>query len=323
MTQALILKLLRLVCTSVSGLGRQKKLFILIYHQVMDQPDFMRPWEIDKAAFSWQMALLAKYFNVLPLHDALENIANDSLPSRAICITFDDGYANNVTNALPILMVHKLPAIFFIASGYLDGGRMWNDSVIEGIRTLTTPTLDLTAMGLTSYDIGTPDKKADAAVEIIRQIKHLQPDVRSKYADHIASLAKTMPDDLMMSSEQLVQLHASGMEIGGHTVTHPILATLTPDAVKQEVIDNKIALETLLNTSIRYFAYPNGKPDQDYLQDQVSIIKACGYDAALSTQAGVTQKYQDRWQLSRFTPWDNNPIRFMLRIVMMYAFNRL
>jgi peptidoglycan/xylan/chitin deacetylase (PgdA/CDA1 family) len=321
--QAVLFKTLQLLCTLTSGLGKQKKLFILIYHQVLDQPDFMRPWEIDKTVFSWQMALIAKYFNVLPLHEALEKIANDTLPPRAVCITFDDGYANNYTNALPILLTNKLSATFFIASGYLDGGRMWNDSVIESIRTLPTSTLNLAAMGLGDYDISTSDKKARAAVEIIQSIKHLQPEIRAQYAGYIASLAKKMPDDLMLTSNQLVKLYASGMEIGGHTVTHPILATLVQDAVRQEVADNKKTLEQLLNTKIRYFAYPNGKPSQDYLQDQVHIIRECGYQAAVSTQPGVSNKWDDRWQLARFTPWDNSSGRFMLRIAMMYCFNRL
>lgn len=120
-----------------------------------------------------------------------------------------------------------------------------------------------------------------------------------------------------------MKLHKSGMEIGGHTVTHPILATLTPEQVRQEVQDNKKALEQLLDTKLQYFAYPNGKPNQDYLSEQIAIIKACGYEAAVSTQPRMSSKSDDRWQLPRFTPWDTSPIRFMLRITRMYGFNWL
>lgn len=321
--RAIVFIILQLLCTLASGLGKQKKLFILIYHQVMTQPDFMRPREIDKTAFSWQMALIAKYFNVLPFHEALGRMSNDTLPPRAVCITFDDGYANNYTNALPILLNNKLSAIFFIASGYLDGGRMWNDTVIESIRTLSSPNLDLAAIGLGNYDISSFEKKADVAIEVLQKIKHLQPELRSQYTGYIASLANKLPDNLMLTSDQMVKLYESGMEIGGHTVTHPILSTLTTEAVRQEVADNKKALEHLLKTNIRYFAYPNGKPGQDYLPDQVEVIKECGYLAALSTQPGVSNKKNDRWQLPRFTPWDTHPVRFMLRMAMMYGLNRL
>jgi peptidoglycan/xylan/chitin deacetylase (PgdA/CDA1 family) len=321
--QVILLKILQLLCTVASGLGKQKKLFILIYHQVLDQPDFMRTGEVDKTAFKWQMSLLSKYFNVLPLHEALEKLANDTLPLRAACITFDDGYANNYTNALPILIANNLSATFFIASGYLDGGRMWNDSVIESIRIMQSTDLDLTTIGLGNYDISTPEKKAHAALAVIQHLKHLLPEIRAQYTGYIASLVKELPDDLMLTSDQLVKLHASGMEIGGHTVSHPILANLSPDAVKQEVSDNKKKLEQLLNTTLRYFAYPNGKPGRDYLLDQVQLVKDCGYMAAISTQVGLADKQNDRWQLRRFTPWDASPNRFMLRIAKMYCFNRL
>jgi peptidoglycan/xylan/chitin deacetylase (PgdA/CDA1 family) len=198
--QTFILKFFQLLCTLVSGFGKPRKLLILIYHQVMDQPDFMRPWEIDKAVFSWQMALIAKYFNVLPFHEALERMASDRLPPRAVCITFDDGYANNYTNALPILLRYQLSAIFFIASAYLNGGRMWNDTVIESIRKLSSPQLDLSAIGLGSYDISSPANKADAAVEILRKIKHLPPESRRQHTAYIASLTNELPDDLMLTS---------------------------------------------------------------------------------------------------------------------------
>ncbi len=243
--QAILFKVLQWLCTLTSGLGKQKKLFILIYHQVLEEPDFMRPGEVDKDAFNWQMALFSKYFNVLPLHEALEKMANDTLPPRAVCITFDDGYANNYTNALPVLSANQLSATFFIASGYLDGGRMWNDSVIESIRILESTDLDLAAIGLGNYDISTPGKKADAALAVLQSLKHLLPEIRAQYTGYIASMVKKLPDDLMLTSDQLVKLHASGMEIGGHTVSHPILATLSPDAVRQEVTENKKAGATI------------------------------------------------------------------------------
>jgi len=127
--QAFVLHVLKPFATLASGLGAQKKLSILIYHRVLDQADFMRPGEVDKQAFTWQMQLLARYFNVLSLNEALSGLQNDNLPPRAVTITFDDGYADNLHNALPILKQFGLSATFFIASGYLDGGRMWKTAL--------------------------------------------------------------------------------------------------------------------------------------------------------------------------------------------------
>ncbi|MCF7970314.1 MAG: polysaccharide deacetylase family protein [Methylococcaceae bacterium] len=316
--QSLILLGLKQLATIASGLGKKKKLFILIFHRVLDEPDFMRPGEVDKKIFTWQMQLLAKYFNVLPLADALDKLDQDQLPSRAVCITFDDGYADNYLNALAILKQHNLTATFFIATGYLNGGIMWNDKVIEAVRNMQQIELDLTAIELGKLSIASEHQKYQVAQQIIQKIKHLQPKQRSQYAEGIAQQSQGLPNDLMMTDNQLKSLHQSGMEIGGHTVTHPILATLNAQEVEQEIVDNKAELERLLETRIDFFAYPNGRPEQDYLKEHISIVKNAGYKAAVSTPWGVLTKQTDRYQLPRFTPWDKQEVKFMLRMILTY-----
>ena len=292
----------------------------MIYHRVLDEPDFMRPDEVDKEAFTWQMELLAMHFNVLPLSEALERMQNDTLPSRAVSITFDDGYADNYTNALPILKKCNLTATFFIANGFLDGGRMWNDTVIEAVRNIKVPILDLTEIGLGQFEVAEISQKCWVAEQIIQKIKHVPLDKRNQYTIYIAAQSHSLPSDLMMTSAQLIKLHQSGMEIGGHTVNHPILAKLDDHMAELEISENKAFLEQLINTKIKYFAYPNGKPGKDFYKQHLSIVENIGYQAALSTEWGVTNQMSDIWQLPRFTPWDKNPIKFILRIVGRYQY---
>ena len=319
MKNALLLKLLEPLATLASGIGKQKKLLIMIYHRVLDEPDFMRPDEVDKVAFTWQMELVAKHFNVLPLSEALERMQTDTLPPRAVSITFDDGYADNYTNALPILKSLNLTAIFFIANGFLNGGRMWNDTVIEAVRNSLGTSFDLTEIGLGKFEVANECQKSQAASDIIAKIKHLPPKEREKFTDYIASKSQNLPDDLMATSEQLKQLIQSGMEIGGHTVNHPILAKLDDEMASQEINENKRFLENALHTQIRIFAYPNGKPGDDYLQQQTRLVEKAGYEWAVSTIWGVANKNSSRWQLPRFTPWDKTPLKFMFRMIYMYS----
>lgn len=320
MIQTLLLNLLQPLATLASGIGKRKKLLIMIYHRVLDEPDYMRPGEVDKEAFTWQMQLVAKYFNVLPLAEALERMQNDTLPPRAVCITFDDGYADNYTNALPILQQYGLTATFFIASGFLDGGRMWNDTVIEVLRNTKDAELDLSEIDLGKFDISDDYKKSRAASEIIQSIKHLSFDLRKKYVDRIALFSKNIPEDLMMTSEQIKDLEQAGMTIGGHTVSHPIMSKIDIDTAKSEVAENKKYLEQLTKKTIEVFAYPNGKPGIDYQQNHVDLVRKNNFLAAVSTQWGVATKSSDYWQLPRFTPWDKTPIKFMLRICKLYQF---
>ena len=135
---------------------RAGRLLILIYHRVRPQPDPMFPGEVDAHRFDRQMALLRRHCHPLPLRAAIAGLAEGSLPARAVAVTFDDGYADNASVALPILGRHGIPATFFITAGYLDGGRMWNDSIIETIRRATATSLDLTDLGLGRVELDSP-----------------------------------------------------------------------------------------------------------------------------------------------------------------------
>jgi len=106
----------------------------LLFHRVLQQADPLLADDPDRAAFEGLMRYLQRHFNVIPLQEAIELSASDELPRASLSITFDDGYADNVSEALPILQKLALPATFFVATDYLDGGRMWNDTVIETVR---------------------------------------------------------------------------------------------------------------------------------------------------------------------------------------------
>lgn len=322
MNHSLLLKILKIIATAASGFGKRKKLFILIFHRVLDNPDFMRPGEVDINDFSWQMELISKYFNALPIDEAIQKLRTGSLPSRAVCITFDDGYADNYDNALPILKKFNLSAIFFIASGFLNGGRMWNDTVIEAVRNCQQTQLDLNPIGLGLFNVADQERKQQSAMQIIQKIKHLDPVIRADYAAFIAAQSQDLPDNLMMTGKQVIQLQENGMEIGGHTISHPILAKLDDEAAWIEIKENKTFLENLLNRPIRFFAYPNGKPNQDYLQQQIPLVSKAGFQAAVSTRWGACNQTSDIWQLPRFTPWDKTPIKFMLRMISIYIKNQ-
>lgn len=297
---------------------KKQRLSILTYHGVLPDHDYMRPLEPTVAVFDWHMELLARYFNPLSLSDALSRMRCGELPERAVCITFDDGYANNVEQALPVLKRWRVPATVFIATNFLNGGRMWNDSVIEALRIADAPEFDLQELGLDVYDIDGLEKRRVASEAIIREIKHWPPEKRARAVEVIESRVGDLPRSMMMTDAQVHELSASGIEIGAHTKSHPILATLDLEQSKQEILGSKSYLETLLGKPVRYFAYPNGMPGVDYGIKQRDLVEAAGFEAAVSTHWGVASRISDLWQLPRFTPWDSTPLRFMVRLLLNY-----
>ncbi|MFZ4289642.1 polysaccharide deacetylase family protein [Variovorax sp. HJSM1_2] len=310
--------LLRAFFNVLSPAGAKAKLSTLIFHRVHAQPDPLFPGEVDAAQFNDMCRWLKEWCNVLPLDLALAQLADGSLPARACAITFDDGYADNHDVALPILQKHGLVATFFIATGFLDGGRMWNDGVIEALRSTERPVLQLASVieGMNEpLPLADWGQKRAAIYRILAHIKYLPLQVRD---EAVAALARycavTLPDDLMMTSDQVRGLHRAGMQIGAHTVSHPILAKQAQEDMYREIVQGKEELERLIDAPVALFAYPNGKPDEDYSATSVDIVKSLGFQAAVSTEWGVGHRESDLFQIPRFTPWDRSAYKFGLRL---------
>lgn len=260
---------------------------------------------------------LKEWFNVLPLDVAAKLLMRGELPSRAAAITFDDGYADNLLNAAPILLDHGLHATFFIATAFLDCGLMWNDTVIESIRGTLNPELDCSFLGLGTVAIQSTEEKQLALKRILPAIKHLPGALRTEAVGRLAEECHaTLPDTLMLSKTQLSELRHAGMSIGAHTVSHPILARLDAATAREEIAASRDTLSHLLGEQITLFAYPNGKLGADYLPTHAEIVRSLGFDAAVTTNRGASRLGSDCFQLPRFTPWDNSRWRYALRLMM-------
>jgi peptidoglycan/xylan/chitin deacetylase (PgdA/CDA1 family) len=290
----------------------------LIFHRVLDQPDPLFPEEIDAARFDTLCRWLRGWFNVLPLDEAVERLRAGTLPARAAAITFDDGYEDNHRVALPILQQHGLNATFFVSTGFLDGGCMWNDVLIEALRAAPGPVLDLRGIAgaeLGQHTLHDAASRRAAIDAVIGSVKYLEPAARQQVVDAVAAAASlAQRPQPMMTATQVRSLAERGMRVGAHTVWHPILARLGEAAAAREIGDGKARLEAITGRPVTLFAYPNGKPGSDYAPATVALARRCGFAAAVSTAWGVSRQDTDRFQLPRFTPWDRGRVRFALRL---------
>jgi peptidoglycan/xylan/chitin deacetylase (PgdA/CDA1 family) len=295
------------ILSMLSPEAGRARLSILIFHRVLPQPDPLFPGEVDARQFDQMLGWVRHWCNVLPLDEAVRRLREGSLPARAAAITFDDGYADNHDHALPILQRHGMSATFFIATSFLDGGRMWNDTVIEAVRHTSADQIDLRDFGVappagaSHWPLGSPAQRESLAEAVA------------------ARLGGSLPGDLMMASTQVQQLRRGGMQIGAHTHTHPILARLGREAARQEIATSKHRLEALLDEPVSLFAYPNGRPSQDYVGETVELLRELEFDAAVTTAVGAANRASDPLQLPRFTPWDRSRARFGLRFAANLA----
>ncbi len=309
----------RTVYSTLSPGGAGARLSVLIFHRVLAVADPLSPDTIDAALFDRICGWLARWFRVLPLEESVHALRAGRLPARAAAITFDDGYADNHDQAWPILRRHGLPATFFIATGFLDGGRMWNDTVIEAVRHAPGARLDLRHLGLKDIellDVSSGPDKLLALQQLIAAIKYLPPARRDAVVQALADEVGVarLPNDLMMRSDQVQAMRRDGAQIGAHTRTHPILARLPAEQALAELRGSRQTLESLLDEPVKVFAYPNGKPGADYGAESVRLVRESGFEVAVSTAWGSAGADVDPLQVPRFTPWDRTAMRYGLRL---------
>ena len=311
--------MLRVPLSLLSPGGARGRLSILIFHRVLPRPDPLSPDEPDAVGFEAQMRWVRDWFNVLPLSRAIDMLYAGTIPPRALAITFDDGYADNEELAAPILQRLGMTATFFVSTGHLGGGCMWNDRVIEAVRACGSPELDVGAIGLGRLALGSVVQRRQAIGTLLKGIKHFEQPRRDAATDLIVAAAGGKPSPaLMMQPEQVRRIHTLGMDIGAHTVTHPILTRIGADAARDEMARSKSELERMIGEPIDLFAYPNGVPEQDYVSEHVAMARDCGFKAAVSTSWAVASARSDRFQLPRFTPWDRTRLRYGVRLVNNY-----
>jgi len=307
-----------LIAPRGKGAGR---LCILNYHRVLAMPDPLIDGDPDVETFRWQMRLLAECFNVMPLHEAVETMASGRMPPRAVAITFDDGYSSFHDLALPVLMEYELPATVFVTTGHMqEKGSMWNDMILEAVRRMPPTQLDLREFGLGELPLRTAEQRRKAANAMTERCKYMPLAEREAFTAVLQRHAGVaLQQDLMLDDDMLRTLVKNRIEIGGHTVSHPILASIDDDAARREIVDNKRQLEAIIGQPLRLFAYPNGKRRADYTAAHVQMLEEAGYSAAFNTEPGAATRAYPRFELPRARPWDATPGMFAARLLRWLA----
>jgi peptidoglycan/xylan/chitin deacetylase (PgdA/CDA1 family) len=321
--------LLRAATSLAAPAGARGRLSVFYFHRVPERADPLLPFEPDAQTFDRLLGWISAQFRVLDPLEACERLYDGTLPARAAILSFDDGYADNCTVALPILKRHRVRAAFFVATGYLGGGTMFNDRVIEAVRRCADDHLTLDVMtgdgshcsrAIERLPLRNHAERRVAIDRILGAIKHLEPELRlervralERQANAVES-AKTTP--MMLTAEQVSTMHREGMQIGGHTRSHPILVMLNDDEARSEIEGGLSDLAAIIGGRPRLFAYPNGRRVSDFDERHAHMVEACGVQFAFTTHPGAAGRRSSRYALPRFTPWDRTPLRFGMRALL-------
>jgi glycosyltransferase involved in cell wall biosynthesis/peptidoglycan/xylan/chitin deacetylase (PgdA/CDA1 family) len=260
--------------------------------------------------------------NVTPCHFAeqLEVLRGSAVPvrladitgagQRAIALTFDDGYADNLLHAAPLLAMHDIPATVFVTSGFVDSAReLWWD---ELERIFLEPgglpeQLRLQVRGC-DYRWATGDSTRPSLYKSVWRLLQLLADAeRREILDRLAEWAgiehTARPSYRGVTGDELRQLASSGLiDIGGHTMTHPALPELSAAGQRQEIRAPKARIESILGRPIESFAYPYGA----HSGETVDLVRQAGFQRACTTVPGLVQPHTDPFRLPRVQveDWD-------------------
>jgi peptidoglycan/xylan/chitin deacetylase (PgdA/CDA1 family) len=306
-----------------------------MYHRVAECD--LDPWNlcVSPQRFGEQLEALKREFRVLPLQE----LARANADEKAVAITFDDGYADNLHAAAPVLEQHGAPACFFLTSGALDMAHefWWDELERLLLRESALPYRIEVSVG--SRRVFEPGRAAGPAEDLRRQIRANPPwkaDRNSRLGffytvwqamrvlseqDRRAALvemAAQLTDDAgtrasyrsMTGGEALRLANIAGMQIGAHSVTHAVLPSLTPEAQSAEIRDSKRQLERLLGRPVTGFAYPFG----DYDPVTTGLVRAAGFEWACTTETGGVNRRTDPFRMPRLAVEDSGGRELVRRI---------
>lgn len=287
--------------------GCEGQLSIVTYHGVRPAGYISDDRALDGGlvtaeSFRAQLKLLKKRYHVIsPEHFRLWLHGQESLPPWAVLLTCDDGLRNNLTDMVPILQEEGLRCIFFVTGGSAGETRtmLWYEELYLLFRD-AEPGRFAAGCGNTSiqYDFGPREQRRTLWWNAVKQLST----VGTKSRECVLQTARTRMEDKrapefernyeaarrrfeLMTSSEVRQLDSAGMTIGAHTQTHSMLSLMPKESALAEILDNKVALESVLGKSVWGIAYPFGTPES-ITPEILKMPRAAGFDAAFMNFGG-------------------------------------
>jgi len=265
---------------------RAPRLTIIRHHRVFaDGEEALYRIGVSESVLAGQLALLARLGHVpVTLSEGLARLA-EGRPGRWVAMTFDDGYADNVERALPLLEAHGARATFYLTAGLMETRRApWWDDLAHRISAPALGTVRFEhAGGAWTLDLASPEGRAAALDRLLPEFRE-PPEQREARLEALGrATGVTAPAPCLLATwDEAARLAERGMEIGAHTMRHPHLSLLDPEAQRAEIGDSVALIEARLGVRPSGLAYPGG----DYDARTLEVVRSLGLSHAVTTRAG-------------------------------------
>lgn len=277
---------------------------ILMYHRFGEPGQSLR---MDRLTFERQVLLLKRNFRLRRLADVVGRLASGQpLEPRTAVITVDDGYADFIEYAVPVLERHDVPATVYLVSRFVSQEIwLWFDAVHWLASHAPAGSYTVTLSGCARpVALRSPEERHRLWLEVADDCVKLGPDAQSAVLERLqAELnlvlpAKPTAEYAAMTWEQARQLDPQLIEVGAHTCNHVLLSRCSPDLQRDEIAGSKREIEARLGRAVEAFCYPNGMPE-DYTDTTVALVREAGFRSAVLAHGGMSSAGSDRFRLER------------------------
>jgi peptidoglycan/xylan/chitin deacetylase (PgdA/CDA1 family) len=279
--------------------------------------------EVESAAwFRSAITAIGSLYRFVTMDELLSAISASDGARRGLChITFDDGHLSYLHNAYPVLSERRIPSTVFFSPDVLQNGRPFWFQVRQQIESAIGA--DEFARSLSTIEPFTalaPHKYAPSALLKSQSIDFITSTLQRIAAAKQLTIAKQWN---MTLSDCAVPLRSGLLNVGAHTLDHPILANESPASAEMQIAACKASLETLFGRAVKHFAYPNGKRDLDYGDREIAQLQTAGYEWAFTTHAGYARA-ERRFEVPRVSIDDGESIaKVLLKCVLANRWDRL
>jgi peptidoglycan/xylan/chitin deacetylase (PgdA/CDA1 family) len=312
--------------------GIERFPLILLYHRIEDLPSDPQLLCVRRDHFAEHLAVLRDFFTPVSLSTAVES-ARRTAADRHVAVTFDDGYADNLHNAKPLLQEYGVPATVFVTSDYVDSGReFWWD---ELERILLEPGIlpevlkvqlnqSVITWALEDHATYVTQSRSDHREWTLRESE--DPTIRHTIYRDLLSLLRDQPDSARqavlaqlrstaqiqeearpthrpLTAAELRSLDGDLVEIGAHTQTHPVLAGLPITEQWREIAGGARQLRERIGRRPSAFAYPYGWHGE-YTRATVALVRSLGFKRACSAFPPWHARFHSRFELPRVVVHD-------------------
>ncbi|MCB0320109.1 MAG: polysaccharide deacetylase family protein [Bdellovibrionales bacterium] len=269
---------------------------VLMYHRITDYKNFHTSWgdssvfqphlglSVNAERFREQMRYISQHCIPVPISDLDAVLAGEKSSKKPlVAVTFDDGYKDNLTLALPIAEEFQVPISIFVTTGFVSRtvGPWWLllEDVVRNSKSVT--------FGGEVFDCKSVTEKQQTFLSLDRAFRHATGEEQQRYLREIgAEPTESYLESLYLDWSEVKRLaEHSLVTIGAHTVTHPLLSQESRRIVRDEMLHSREVLEENLLHPIKYFAYPFG----DRLacgNREIEVASELNFAIAFTTRSG-------------------------------------